>query len=489
MDKKVVILNDDLGTIALGFSRAGYGIKAIYIDEKEKGSIKVYKDNWNEQIFEVNWSEYRISDMEDADIYAGKIRFVGFSSAGRGNRKVENISQDVVKALEILNFKRPKEFMFRCNRISDRDESFRHFCTGVKTLGYQIGFNTVDINYLTGLPVKEKEYFIYGSLIKTDFNLKLLKETDSLNHMVKDIIEKDHIDDEWYYRLTPRYRIHIEGVVFPKVLCWNNNQYEEVEYVSWNPRMIPLVAVDNEVRKITHREVARLKGIPDNYYLDVSSKSWLYQKLMYSSNVLAIQQIASIFSDRRDFPIFENREVSKGLKFETIIQSYLKIKEVSLLDTGMGEGISADFRFTKETETFTLILKIYSGNTGIEKRIISACEKIMSNNFSDNSKVILVVGNVVKKETKKIAKEIYNVDIWDVENLLWMFEEFPQIISDFISILSFSVENIIPQEPDLEVFSKQAKKLYDSELQEALRKIEPGKEDAAKYEKLCIDIL
>jgi len=41
MKKRVVILNDELGTMALGFSKAGYDIGAIYIDFSDVNNYRV----------------------------------------------------------------------------------------------------------------------------------------------------------------------------------------------------------------------------------------------------------------------------------------------------------------------------------------------------------------------------------------------------------------------------------------------------------------
>jgi len=71
---------------------------------------------------------------------------------------------------------------------------------------------------------------------------------------------------------------------------------------------------------------------------------------------------------------------------------------------------------------------------------------------------------------------------------LWLFDEFQQLKSDFVSLLSFSVGEIEPREPELNIFEQHAFSSYNIELQEKLRKIKPG-EDFAEYEKLCVDIV
>lgn len=45
-EKSVAIINDDLGTMALGFSKAGYDISAIFVDSLDKRNYDVIRENW-----------------------------------------------------------------------------------------------------------------------------------------------------------------------------------------------------------------------------------------------------------------------------------------------------------------------------------------------------------------------------------------------------------------------------------------------------------
>ena len=56
---------------------------------------------------------------------------------------------------------------------------------------------------------------------------------------------------------------------------------------------IPLVRNEKVIRKITHRELARLKNLPDDYQLDTRNKAWMYRQLMYAPNTKIMEQIAS----------------------------------------------------------------------------------------------------------------------------------------------------------------------------------------------------
>lgn len=85
MKKRVVILNDELGTMALGFSKAGYDIGAIYIDFSDVNNYRVCEKNWGTIIRDIsalgsNDDSGRLPT--DIDCIAGRIH-ASFSIAGK----------------------------------------------------------------------------------------------------------------------------------------------------------------------------------------------------------------------------------------------------------------------------------------------------------------------------------------------------------------------------------------------------------------------
>lgn len=72
------------------------------------------------------------------------------------------------------------------------------------------------------------------------------------------------------------------------------------------------------------------------------------------------------------------------------------------------------------------------------------CKNLSDKEMGEQTTNVLVIGNVVGDSIKTLIKERYNVVIWDIENILWFFEDFPKFKSDFIALLSFSVSTIVP---------------------------------------------
>lgn len=86
MKKSVVIINDELGTMALGFSKAGYSVSAIYLNLPNRNSVQIYTDNWKDTIDIIDmktFDNYEIESGSDVDFLAGRIIFHNSNFAHR----------------------------------------------------------------------------------------------------------------------------------------------------------------------------------------------------------------------------------------------------------------------------------------------------------------------------------------------------------------------------------------------------------------------
>ncbi len=489
MNKRVVVINDEIGTMALGFSKAGYEISAICVEQANKNSLNILRENWGDVVraVDLDTSGYEevVADL-NVEFIAGKI-LMGMSFAGN-SRGIIYEDKNISQAVRLLEITRPKYFLFHCNRVSDSHPSWQHLYNNFVSLGYTIEYKCMETHLFTGLPVAEKVCFVFGTMDANSNQLELLKCVDTLNYSLDFFCEKSIVKDEWYYKINQQLVAGIEKKNDTAVLCWNRKNYKEVEHIAWNYLRIPLVIQGDSIRKITHREVARLKGIPDEYRIDVKNRSWLYQKLMYTSTVQLVQQIVSAVSVNEEGEYFQRREISKGEQFENIMISFFDKKGIKNAGTSSDVNSNIDFQFEMNEKHYCFDFKIYRNNFAVEDRLISLCEKRYKYEHLDKKNTILVIGNIVGKQRKKVIEDEYKVAIWDVENLLWILDEFPQIKSDFIALLSFSVSDIVPEKPDQYIFDQTVKEATNIALQEKLRKVQPG--DAFRaYETLCEEIV
>ena len=165
-------------------------------------------------------------------------------------------------------------------------------------------------------------------------------------------------------------------------------------------------------------------------------------------------------------------------------------------------------------------LKCYRG-----RRVPASSIRIPSIKFSPLSKSdrpVLVFTNEVPNQIKLNYLEKHHILIWDVQNLLWLFQEFEDIKSEFIALLDYSVSDIEPAPPNPNLFqeilnrnlnfsqepSSETAPETGSEIpaetaaeanfrekqrvldwEERLEGIEPGQKQFQEYEQACIDIL
>lgn len=85
--------------------------------------------------------------------------------------------------------------------------------------------------------------------------------------------------------------------------------------------------------------------------------------------------------------------------------------------------------------------------------------------------------------------EVYGIHIWDVKNLLWLFEEFSDIKNEFISLLTYSIDDLQLEIPEPQLFEEKQIEKRERTWEERLKNIQPGKEFFKEYEKICTEIL
>lgn len=189
-----------------------------------------------------------------------------------------------------------------------------------------------------------------------------------------------------------------------------------------------------------------------------------------------------------------------GRKFEEIFSRYLEQKHGTVKSFNEpDEGL--DFIYIYKDLPFYFELKIYSSDFAVEQNLHRECRKLIKKEGIGGRRVILAVANLVSDEVKNACKYEYDIFIWDVRNLLWLFEEFPAIKNEFVALLNYTIDAIAPKKPEFyifegteekpehPVFEGAEEKSESEELKEKLRKIKPGKEQWRQYEEFCKTML
>lgn len=484
MRNTVIILSEEFGSMSLAFQRAGYEV--LLACEGDRKSCDIYSRNINSNMVYENIFDMDIYSLPEADVIAGKLEIHDWKT---------NLNQSDLKKRELLHIfheivvhKMPKCVLCEVNTNAINTRNFRSFIEELSRY-YRVNFQIYNVDKVTKLPVNERKLYVVG--IREDIyrEYKFIDEFGYSNMSFKDIFEYENIN-EWYYR-DNRGQVNpvdvYEEIKDCNFLCWKKRGYFRSENITWNTVKIPLVMVNGEIRKITHREIARLKGYPETFYFDINNKSWLYNKLMYASNIhLLYSIIRSIEYTLNDKPLL-NQQVMRGLRFEELFAQYL--------DRYYGWKVNAearnsgyDFVIENNNEKIYFELKFYTNKAVSSQKILRICEQLHTKLCSDG-KIVLVCANKIEEQIKNVIKDHYNVDIWDIGNILYLFQDFPEILNEFIALLNYTINDIEIKEPIFNIITEEAKDLEQEDLGTRLDRILPGKEEASKYEEICVEIL
>ncbi len=514
MGIKAVILKDKLGIIAFTLEQMGFEIAAFY--EEDKRSAEMCRHNLKSGCIQKELLECQEADIPDMEFLAAQVP--GGMSVQPGKREGADLVWIYLrKYLEIIYRKRPRIILFEFHSRAIRHERFPEFSAEIRNMGYQYMYQICDIGEMTGLPVTEKRMYFVGILAESGMSFHFPEEPETRRETRRpgDICCSENTVEPWYLKL-PAGRIDFSEEQETHFYCWRTESYVAKERIDWNGRKIPLVYNAGVLRKLTHREMARMKGLPDEFYLDTGNKSWLYRNLMHGSNAVLIRRIAEAVRRLLDGDGKRNRQMINAYRFENLLEKYLRYKKVDFTDGNRNREEQVDFVLTQGDKQILVETKWYNSNTGIENRIFQWCELFQNQKGKRSGSCVLVTGSRVEENFKRECLKKYGIAVWDVKNLLWMFEEFPDIRSEFVSMLNYTIGDLVPEKPELEFGGEESRKedaeeerereetqeplkQYRAEekeevpvnFRERLAEIQPGKEGAApyKYEELATEIL
>ena len=473
-ENRVVILGAGIGAMAMGFENASCKVVAAY--EHDERARDLYENNAKDKTYKIGELDYNnFEEIPDMDILACDFRR-GFSFTSAGMGKTYHF-RNAVKA--VVEFKQPKKVFFLVPCGYARLKPFKALLDYLKAEGYNYSYKIICTEDSTGLPIKEACDYLIGTRDSSECELKFPDFEEQSICSINEILESDEVDGYYYKVNSEQIDKKIRKNTF---LCWEKNQYVEADLADTNLRKIPLICNNRVIRKITHREFARLKAIPDSFNLDISNKAWMYRQLVYSPNVEIVTQIAKKLGNTEENLLRMSYAVREDV-FADIFRKYLfkKCQSVKI-------GKSVDFECNVQGKDICFELKIYNSNYAIEKNIERACAYLVSLKAKED--LILVVGNIVSKEIVEKYFEKYKIHIWTLSNILWLFEEYPDIKNEFISLLTYSVDDLKLEKPCHSLFQEQRNIKNEGTWKSKLLAIKPGKGERSKeYEDICIEIL
>lgn len=473
----VAVIEAGIGAVSLGFVEAGFQVTDVFV--KEKKAVEIYKKNIEGRVYEIGLMELLPEEIPDVDVIA--IDLMRILPYKRDRRDKSQYNKDPLKKIEdIIRWKRPQIFLLVMQRKMNKAFDWMDIFKGICHMGYEISIKILNSREITGAPVTEGQLYVVGSRMSDyqyEFPIHMdWEETIPIRKFVSCVEE-----DDWYYKIN-REQV-VESSKEDSFLCWRKDKYIECSYVEWNLIKKPLVRVNGVIHKITHKEMAELKGFPRNFDLNITNKEWLYRMLVYAPNV---QLVKSVAGNLVQTPL-RKLQISNGQKFEQIFKNYLQQKGGEIKRTAEHD-IELDFAYVYKDSMVYFVLKFYSSDFSVKQNLYKTCKRL-SERRENVDCIVLVVANIVPTEVKEVCKFKYEIDIWDVKNLLWLFEEFIKIKNEFIAFLNYSTEIVEREKPEPYIFVEIENESEDGSLKEKLQQIKSGTKQWRQYEDICIEIL
>lgn len=484
MQLTAAVINAGLGDLTLGLQMSGFQVVAAFEDEEK--AARIHKRNLDVPLYPFLSERIDVIDFPYVDLLAAHLYHPRFSYATSAKREWHD--GYLYRLREILYTSKPRAFFLLVNAASLKDKQFQGFLDDVTGYEYNLVREMIDVAQMTGIPVRENAACVVGISKSIDHRFEFPSPNKLPLISLSRFISQDLPVDPWHYNV----RLDREPIYedWHQVLCWRNCTYEGTDFVRWNYMQLPLVRCADGFRKITHREVANLKGFPGDYDLPCNDKRWLYKKLIYSSNLIVIQQIAGMINYTLTSNPWRTQRKTRGSRFEQIFGKYLE----TLIDKGLATCVTneqfvevantkPDYILSQGDSTFYFEVKY--ALTSKTKRVLERLGELKETGIP-----IMVVADELSAEEKKAYFEQYGAHIWDVSNLLWLFEEYPDIKNEFIAFLECSTDDISPEAPDIGMIQPPpASEPAELDLKERLLKITPGHARFREYESTCTEIL
>ena len=469
MKNTVVIFNAGIGALTLGFKNAGYEILKAY--EPDRKVTEIYQENISQNVTVCSLSSIDPATVPDSNVWAFDL--------------TQSKEEEVFRSWALVQRRRPPVILFVMKKQLWKGFIKEHIFQ-LQEYGYHITHKNIQSSEVTAFPLREEFAYIVLKRVNTS-DMVMPVQFHKSSNLLDGWVEMNP-QDSWYYRIDFAKEKIDASHAGDSVLCWEKGGYRESGQVRLNLRKMPLIRIHGVYHKITHKEIARLKGFPEDFPRSVPNKSRMYRSLIYAPNIKVTEQIvrnlcAEPYINSEGDVQMKNWE--NTARFKQLFEEFLTYK---------GGSFQSD-------EKWVFVTRMYSDSKEIATlNRLQSYSRLAGKAVSDQKKDlplqnICVVANLISDETKRKYEEAKLGYVWDIRNVLWLFEDYPELKNELISILNYSVENIEPERPEPFIFEKisqventDPESVVDSYIAQ-LKALETGSAAFKKYEELCVSIL
>ncbi|MCI8408768.1 MAG: hypothetical protein HFJ09_05795 [Lachnospiraceae bacterium] len=273
-----------IGGMSKGFLDAGYQVNEAIDLDKEK--VSIYNNIFGENIAKCqDICSMNPKEIRDADIITGEIIFNCISIAGKKREEDYPLNKYMIS---LVHDKRPKAILLEVASV--RMNIIQEICGCYANIGYHMYYEKLSGQSYSGLPFHDVKIYIVG--IRKDLDSEEFYFPKACYNK-NDIDEKGYLFeknvDSWYRRIN-----RIENYKFEekKIYIRHLNKFHESNLIM-NGSMFENFLCDGEgLRRCTHIEMARLKGLALYDYNEYKNKRLMYRYISQASNAIVISYIA-----------------------------------------------------------------------------------------------------------------------------------------------------------------------------------------------------
>jgi len=313
-----------VGGIELGFKQAKF--QTLWANEVDKHAAKTYRLNFSNHFIEKDIYDLNGKDLEPVDILAGGFPCQPFSVAGyrkgfdddRGN-----LFYEIIRIVNELKEKPKVLFLENVKNLytHDKGNTYSTIEKEIKKLGYSVFTRILNTSQYTHIPQNRERTFIICFKDEVDwekdnaittsrkFSERFPPEKYNDTEHISFFYEKGKIDNKYYYGEEKYMFNELSESIKSKdtIYQWRRiyvreNQNDQCPTLTANMgtggHNVPLILVDDGIRKLTPRECFNFQGYPKTYKLpeDVPN-SQLYKQAGNSVTVPLIRRLAETIKE------------------------------------------------------------------------------------------------------------------------------------------------------------------------------------------------
>lgn len=291
-----------VGGIDLGFQNAGFKIE--WANEIDNKACETYSKNFKHQIICDDIQNLKTENLSKIDILTGGFPCQAFSIAGYQKGFSDDRGSLVFELLRIVKDLEPRVlFLENVKNLKShqKGKTLQHIINAIEKLGYNVKYQVMNTCEYSNIPQNRERVYIVCFKHEADYNNFEFPAKANKRLSIQDILEKN-VNESFYYNKTKYYEL-LKQEMKNKNTCYQwRRQYVRENKNNLCPTLtanmgtgghnVPLV-LDNDIRKLTPRECARLQGFPDSFILPSSlPNSALYKQIGNSVSVPVVEAIA-----------------------------------------------------------------------------------------------------------------------------------------------------------------------------------------------------